>query len=136
MNHNARTIMKPALTVAPEVGLAEAARTMDLHRISSLPVIDTGGALVGVITKTDLLHYALSRADDFQGILVGEAMNPSVVTISPQEKINAMAALMEQQKIHHLFVVEDGRLLGVVSSLDLTRVLMDVCSMLGDVGRG
>ncbi len=136
MNHNARTIMKPALTVAPEVTLAEAARTMDLHRISSLPVIDTAGALAGVITKTDLLHYALSRAGDFPGILVGEAMNPSVVTVSPQEKVNAMAELMEQQKIHHLFVVEEGRLLGVVSSLDLTRVLMDVCSMLGDVGRG
>ncbi|MCA9322410.1 MAG: CBS domain-containing protein [Planctomycetes bacterium] len=134
MSLDLRQIMKTPIIASPDSSLVEAARSMDLHRFSSLPVQDTQGRLIGVLTKTDLLHYALQGEDRFVQTTVGEAMNPSVVCCPPTAPITDVAELMRTHHIHHVFVTEDQRLVGVVSSLDMAMNLLEVCRLLGEVG--
>ena len=132
---NAADIMtEQVITVTPDTPIAEAAWLMLHHRISGLPVRDRDGAVVGIITEGDLLHrtetgtqrhatwleflIAGRLAQDYTNAnarKVGEVMRTEVVTAAPQDPISDIVRLMERHRIKRVPVVENGRLLGIVS---------------------
>ncbi|RWM22769.1 CBS domain-containing protein [Mesorhizobium sp.] len=141
----ARDIMTTgALTVTPHAPIADAARLMLDHHISGLPVADQGGALVGIVTERDLLcrpeigtaprhekwiqlwlttdelaaEYVQSR-----GRTVGEVMTRQVVSITPDTPLDKIVSLMIRDGMKRLPVVQDGKVIGIVSRADLLRGL-------------
>ena len=131
----AKSIMNPARAVEAGTSLDEAARIMEVQRISSLPVTETDGKLIGILTKTDLLHEALSQRDAFSGRSVADAMSPAVVTCGPDSRVSEISELMRQHRVHHLMVTDgNAKLLGVVSSLDLAARVIDLCEMIDNLG--
>ena len=120
-------------TVGPQTPIAEAARLMAQRRIRRLPVVAPGPAgerLVGIVTATDLLHafppevnpFALHAAAPAAGRgRVGELLHREVVTVRPDEPIEAAAALMCAQKVGGLPVLRDGRLVGLITESDVFR---------------
>ena len=143
---NAADIMtQPVISVAPEAAIAEAARLMLHHRISGLPVIDASGAVVGIVTEGDLLRRAelgtqRSRPHWIELLLgpgraasdyvnaharkVGEAMSETVVSVTPQTDLPEIVRLMEKRHVNRVPVVDDGRLVGIVSRANLVRALV------------
>jgi CBS domain-containing membrane protein len=121
-----------------DVATLDAADTLDLAddimrlgRIRHLPVT-AGGALVGVLTQRDLFHAAISsmlqlgRSAEQQFLAkvpVRAAMTPSPCTIGPNASVRIAVSLMLERKIGCLPVVEDGRLVGLVSETDCLRCL-------------
>lgn len=102
--------------------LSEAAHLMVEEDISALVVVDEGGYLVGIITRTDLLR-ALVEHEDWEQRPVDEHMNREVVTVLPQTSLLRVAELLLDKQIHRVVVVreENGkkRPISVVSAADL-----------------
>ena len=81
--------------------------------IHFVPVVDRGGKPVGVVSSFDLVEeYAPA-----EGIV--NAMTDGVTTIGPDESLPEAASLMRNAYIHHLVVVDDEQMIGVLSSFDL-----------------
>ena len=123
-----RDIMQTKLqSVAPDVPVLEAVTTMAEQHVSALPVLDTRGVIVGVISTTDVLQ-AEAEADDaearaalFESSNVSDLMTARVRTIEASAPIADAAQQMLYLEVHRLFVVEDDKLVGVVSQTDIVR---------------
>lgn len=104
--------------------LADAARLLDQHRIDGLPVVDAGGALVGVISQTDLLR---ARATEYlwanwTALRVKHLMTSPALTIGRSQSLSTAARKMERNHVHRLVVVADedeSQPVGVISTSDL-----------------
>ena len=108
------------VSVAPSATVAEGARVMTAAGVSSLLVME-GGSLVGIVTDRDLRRRVLAAGVP-PDRPVGEVMTPDPVTL-PARAL-ALEAMLEMtgRNIHHLPVVEDGRVLGLVTTTDLVRL--------------
>jgi CBS domain-containing protein len=130
------------ITVGPGVSVREAARLMSDHGVSGLPVVDTDGRLLGLITEGDLiLRQAAPRAKHWwqsfltdsetlareyqkaRGVTVGEVMTRAVVSVHPALPIEAAARIMQDRGVRRLPVVRDDRLVGILSRGDLIKVI-------------
>jgi len=108
-------------TIGPKESLEAAQAKMSRGRFRRLPVVDDSGALVGILSESDLRQHV-----GYLGTThVNAAMSEKVLTIGPDQPIEAAAALLLQQKIGGLPVVgDDGKLLGIVTVTDLLQGLL------------
>ena len=137
-----RDIMTPdPVSIGSGDSVAEAARTLDSNDISGLPVVDVQDRVIGVVSRTDLVHRYLQGpgdgtdnrpswtsfhegfgdafAEDAFGT-VEEIMTPDPITVGPDDPISQIAALMVEHRVHRLLVIDSSRhIMGVVTSMDL-----------------
>ena len=132
------------MTVGPETALADAVRLMLEHRVSGLPVVDGAGRLVGLLTEGDLLHRAETGTDAVRlgwlqallargrmaeqyvhthGRRVRDVMTRDVLTVGEASPLDDVIRIMESRHVRRVPVVEDDRLVGMVSRSDLVRAL-------------
>jgi CBS domain-containing protein len=111
------------IVVSEGMPLVEAAKLMDIHGVSGLPVVDASGALVGVVSQTDLLHARTTEGlwHAWPGLAVRHLMTRPAVSVDVDAGLDDAAELMERLRIHRLVVVaDDGRTpVGVLSVSDL-----------------
>jgi len=126
-------MIKAILSVTPDHSIRHAARIMLDHRVSGLPVIDGSGKLVGILSEGDLLRRfelgpaaikseGRQSAEDYvrtHGWRVGDAMTSPVVTISATMPIDRIAALLSAKRIKRVPVIDDGKVVGIVSRADI-----------------
>ncbi|HUD78011.1 MAG TPA: CBS domain-containing protein [Streptosporangiaceae bacterium] len=125
-----RDVMTPAsVTESPQDSLRSAAERMWRQQTGSL-IIAEGERLIGIITERDVLR-ALALGADPDQTSVDDAMTAQVFTVIPDMPLQDAAREMAARWIRHLPVVEDGRLLGVVSMRDVTGVFAAMAG--GDV---
>ena len=109
-----------AVTIDPGATVLDAVRLMAERDIGSVAVVE-GGRLVGVLTER---HYARNvilagrRSDE---TAVREVMSSELFPVAPDDTVDRCMALMTEQRIRHLPVLVDERLVGVVSIGDLVR---------------
>lgn len=113
-----RWMTRSPATVTPGDKLAVAATRMTEGGFRSLPVVD-GEKLVGIITDRDLRTH-VGYHDHTE---VKLAMTEPVVTITPETPVHEAARLLRERKIGALPVVEDGRLVGIISTVDVLEAL-------------
>ena len=105
-------------TITADATVLEAADLMNRRRIGALCVVN-GDALVGVFTERDILNRVVSAQLDPAGTKVAEVMTTPVTTCAPHGKAADCAAVMSHKRIRHLPVVEDDKLVGLISTGDL-----------------
>ncbi len=148
----AKDIMNPhVLSVDVQMTLQELAAFLVEHEISGAPVLDNG-ELVGVVSVTDIAQSASeglprdgSRLDFYsqgweykierdemnelrvenEGVTVGEIMTPTVYTIAPETPVSEIAKTMIAGRIHRLLVAEGSTVQGIITTLDLLKVIAD-----------
>jgi acetoin utilization protein AcuB len=121
-----RDIMRsPAVGISPDVTLEDAYRTMQERRIRHLLVLDAE-QLVGVVTDRDLrlATSALSPSPFAPGSRVADVMRLRPLTADPADPVEDAARTMREMKIGCLPVLDDGRVVGIVTGLDLLDALM------------
>ena len=110
---------RSVVSIHPEETVAVAARALERHNIGALPVCGEGGKLCGVITDRDLVTRCLASGRSPEQTKVREVMTGKVITAAAGMDTTEAAALMGQQQIRRLPVVENGVLKGMVSLGDL-----------------
>jgi CBS domain-containing protein len=102
--------------IAPERPVVEAARRMSDERVGSLVVLE-GARPVGILTKTDLVQRVLAR-EAGPALTVGDVLTRELVTVQQHQSIFDGLLLMIRHGIGHLLVMDNGRLVGIVSERD------------------
>lgn len=129
----ARYMTRDPVWVTADTDLRQVLRALHAGRYSALPVVDETGAVLGVVSRTDLLRLGLLQSG-LRGAspslpmprrVVAEIMTLGAHVIDPDTSLAAAAASMIAHQIHRLMVVEDERLVGVISTLDLAAAVRD-----------
>lgn len=116
-----RTKGSQVLTVAPDVPVQDAVRTLVRHGIGALVVFD--GHLRGIITERDLLRHAAGGLAGLASARVRDVMTVEVITTTSGADIRDVMDVMTERRIRHLPVLEEGELCGIVSIGDVVNEL-------------
>jgi acetoin utilization protein AcuB len=138
-------VMKTKLvTATPDTPILKAREIMDSHNIAHLPVTDGKAHLLGIITDRDLKQAWASSASTLsvyeltyvlQKLSVENVMVKKVITATPDMTIERAARFLHDNRIGALPVVENGKLVGIITTRDLMESLLDVLGMSDDSGR-
>jgi acetoin utilization protein AcuB len=130
---NVRDVMsKDPVTVAPDAPLRRATDLMQERGIRHLPVVDDTGRLLGMLTDRDVEHAAfLPALSDYLGWQpsrlkaprVRDLMTWSVVTTHPDATLAQAGLTMFHRRIGSLPVIEEGRLIGILTETDILKAL-------------
>src|SRR4051794_16099978 len=115
-----REVMTPEpITLPLDAPLTEAARLMRDEQVGGV-LITQDGVLCGVLTDRDIVVRAVAEGRDLTGTRLAEICSAGIVTVGPDDGIDAALRLMVDRAVRRLPVVEDGRPVGIVSIGDLT----------------
>jgi CBS-domain-containing membrane protein len=142
----AADIMTPhVITVAPTDSVQEVARLLLQKQISGAPVVDSGGTVVGVVSEGDLMRRAEIETDEKRSwwgrawagrerlardyvrthaITVSDVMTSPAITACGATSLRDLASLMERKGIKRLPIIDDGKLVGIVSRANLLRAFV------------
>lgn len=108
------------ITIEADVAVRKAVRLMNNREIGCLVVVQDGKP-AGIVTERDMLKRVLVAGRDPRAIEVAEVMSKPLLFIEPEKEIEEAVKLMFKHKIKKLPVVENGRLVGLVTLTDLIR---------------
>ena len=106
---------RDVLTASPSLPVEDLTKLLAFHNISGMPVVDDAGKVIGIVSEADVISK--------QGATVGDIMTAEVVSVSPADPVEQLAALMAERTIKRVPVMAEGELLGMVSRADIVRAL-------------
>lgn len=130
-----RRMTRNPVTATPDMNIQDAKALMVREKVHRLPVLDSEKKLVGVISEKDILEAAPSPVSTLSAyemnylmnkLTVKKLMSRHPVTLDKNATIEEAARLMIDQDLSCLPVLEDGRLVGIVSKSDLFKILMEL----------
>ncbi len=125
----------PVITVHPDMPIMDALDLMQKEHIRRFPVIDKRGHLVGIVSKTDLLHAAPSAATSLNvwevnylvsKITIKKVMTPDVSTIEGDTPLEEAARIMADNKVGGLPVLNRGKVVGIITETDLFKIFLEM----------
>jgi CBS domain-containing membrane protein len=123
-------MVSPVHTLGPEGNLAEVSELMETRRIRHVPIVGPGGGLVGLVTHRDLLARAFGGGEDLprsirrpylESMPVTDIMVGPVQTVPPKADLSEAACQMLARRHGCLLIVQNGRLVGILTSSDFVR---------------
>lgn len=127
--------------IHPEATVMDAVDRMDLYQVSGLPVVDSNDSLIGVLTEHDVIAALLqpfasgidsdeSRA--FEGLiskvkvhLVRDVMSAPAISVDEHASVRDAAATMVERRVKRLPVTANGKLVGIISRIDICQALLE-----------
>jgi CBS domain-containing protein len=109
------------ISVTPEMIIAEVAKVLAARRIGAVPVIDSAGQLLGILSERDIVARLAEHGHDTLEMTAAQLMTADVTTADPHTSIDEVMAIMTNGRFRHIPVVEDGHLTGVVSIGDVVK---------------
>ena len=107
------------LSINADATVLQASKKLRYHNVGSLVVMDELDVAVGMVTERDMLNKVLAEAQNPAATLVKEIMTNGVISISPQTPIPTAQKIMTKHSIRHLPIIEDGLLVGMLSTRDI-----------------
>jgi CBS domain-containing protein len=138
------------ITVTPDDLLQDVARTLLKHRISGVPVVDATGKLAGIVTEGDLMRRvetgtevhrswwlrALAQRETLaldyvraHATKVADVMTTKAVTARPDTPLGDIASMLERRRIKRVPIVENGKVVGIVSRANLLQAFASTVSV-------
>jgi CBS domain-containing protein len=102
-----------------------AARLMNDHKIGSV-IVMLEGSMAGILTERDILTRVVAQSRDPKSTRVAEVMTRKVLTCRPTTRLNEARKVMREQRVRHLPVIEDDRVVGMISIGDLNHAEHDI----------
>lgn len=96
-----------------------------LHNIGAMVVIGNSSGLVGIVSERDVVRRLQQYGPDLLRRPVGEIMTAVAVTCRPDDPVDDLAALMTNNRVRHVPVLDGGRLVGIVSIGDVVKNRME-----------
>ncbi len=113
------------VTVGQDETISVAIRSLTEHDRGSLPVYDDKGEMVGIITERDIVRKCVAHSKDCAKIKVRDVMSKQIVIGVPEDDLNYAISVMKQKRIRHLPVVENKKVIGMISMRDLLGVQLE-----------
>jgi len=128
-------MISDVIKVEADATVRQAVDLMNKHEIGCLIVVDEEERPVGILTERDLLTRVLAKRKDPVRTKVSQVMSKPLVTGTPHMNLEVAVRLMFRKKIKKLPVVEDGRLVGLVTLTDMVRVQPQIIKILKKLAR-
>lgn len=112
---------KDVTVIREEETMSEAARRLADDDIGVLPITDDQKNLKGILTDRDIVVHVIARGKDINQTRARDLEQGEIVTLRPDDSIQHACDLMAQHKVRRLPVVEDGRIVGMVSQADVAK---------------
>jgi CBS domain-containing protein len=144
----ARDVMtSPVVTAPADATVQHLVELMLKHRISAVPIVDSDGGPLGIVSEGDLIRRSeigteqkeswwlwlvggrMAMTEDFikaHGTRAADIMSREVVAVAPDATLSEIAATLEKRRIKRVPVVENGRIIGIVSRANILRALASV----------
>jgi acetoin utilization protein AcuB len=126
-------MIKNPITIGPNASVGESIELMKANSIRHLPVVTSGKRLVGFLTLADLKQGLIpSMLGD---VSLDDLIIKNPITVNPDDDIEYAAQLIYNHKIGGMPVVEDGKLVGIVTATDMLRTFIDMMGILSTTSR-
>lgn len=110
-------------TISPSDTAQEAAKKMRDKKVSSLVVTDVEDKPIGIVTERDLVRQVCTKAINSNDVIVHRIMSSPLATIDANSSVEVAADIMIQNKVRHLLVVDENKVLGIITPSDFTGYL-------------
>lgn len=110
-------------TITPEAPVLDAIRMMAEHSVGALPVM-RGEVLAGIVTERDYARKVILKGHSSRETPVADIMTPAPTTVSPSTTVDECMRLCTELRVRHLPVIENNRLVGIVSIGDLVKAVI------------
>lgn len=112
------------IVIKPDLEIRRAVHLLLNRDISGVPVVDDDGAVQGMLTERDCIEIALQASyHDEPGGTVGKYMTAPVISVTPETSLMDVAEMMVESPHRRFPVLEEGRLVGLISRRDVLRAL-------------
>ena len=128
-----RRMSRDPVAISPEASIQEAIELMKTHSIRHLPVVDGQERLVGWVSDTELRGVFI--ASMIEELTVGDVMISDPITVSSTDVLEQAALLISKHKIGGMPVLEDGKLVGIITVVDILEAFVDIMGVLGSSSR-
>jgi len=112
------------ITIGPGHLVREAVQRLSRHQIGALVVVDEEGSPVGILSERDIVRRAATDENVFS-LLVADIMTKDVIMGIPQDDISSVAHTMTEKRFRHLPIVENNKLVGIISIGDIVKAERD-----------
>ncbi|TXK72664.1 CBS domain-containing protein [Mesonia sp. HuA40] len=129
-----KIMSQDVITLNTQQGLADAERLFKKHKIRHIPVI-SGDKIKGMLSYTDLLRISFADAVDdedknvdtvvYEMFTIEQVMAKALTSVTPNQSIKEVAEILAEKEFHALPVIENEKLVGIVTTTDLIKYLID-----------
>jgi len=120
-----REMMTPNLrTIQRDTLVSEVAGIFELEKIGGAPLIDEDGNVVGLVSKSDIVHFEFVGGDPFEA-RAWEIASPHLLTIDVSSPLADAARKMLEEHVHRLMVVDGETQVGILTSLDFVALALE-----------
>jgi signal-transduction protein with cAMP-binding, CBS, and nucleotidyltransferase domain len=126
---------RPAITTKENETVAGVSKLMGKHDIGCVIIVDKSGNPAGIITERDIVQRVAARNVLPSELNVAQTMSKPVATISPRASVNEAAKIMNHKKIRRLAVMDEGKLVGIVTMKDILQVTPAIIDLASEKSR-
>lgn len=112
-------------TVSPDRPILEVVTMLKERGIGAVVVVDDNGSIAGILSERDIVHALADRVTDLQDLRAADLMTAQVSICGPDHHVNDVMRQMTAGRFRHVPVVEDGRLVGIISIGDVVRARIE-----------
>ena len=112
------------VTIDPDTTLEKAIGMLVNNKISGMPVCDKNGKVVGMISEKDLLNFIFSG--NLNNTKIKEAMSTHIISFPPDADLDKIALVMGEKQIRRVPIIENEKLLGIVSRRSIIRIVLSM----------
>lgn len=126
---------QPVITIPPDMSMLDALNLMKKEHIRRLPVVDKKGNLIGMVSENDLLHASPSDATSLSiwevtylvsKIQIKRIMAKEVIMVTEDTPLEEAARIMADNKIGGVPVVQEGKVIGIITETDLFKIFLEL----------
>jgi CBS domain-containing protein len=122
---NAKDVMtRDVICISPETTLKDTVKVLVDNKVSGMPVCDSQGAVVGVISERDILNFIFSGNVD--NTTVREAMSTNVLSFPSDTPIDKISLAMGEKQIRRVPIIDSGKLVGIISRRSILRTVLNL----------
>jgi CBS domain-containing protein len=111
-------------TITPDMTISELLATLVARNVGAMVVVSSAG-LVGIVSERDVVRKLHEHGAGLLELPVSDIMTTRVITCAPADSVDSLSAVMTTNRVRHVPVMEDGRLVGIVSIGDVVKTRME-----------
>jgi len=112
-------------TIFEDMNIGRALEIMSINNIGSLVVLNSSGRITGLISEKEVLHLSFQNPNGIHDIVIKDVLSKNTIIVEPDDEIEYVEMVMTGEFIRHLPVVQDGRLVGLISIGDIVKSLTE-----------